>query len=92
MNSIFDSCFSQISESTRSSYAISDADLLGMVSREFYTALNNPEIAGPASMLASLEKEQGSQNDETESLDREARIQQYILREEMRLLNGECDE
>lgn len=92
MNSIFDSCFSHISESTRSSYAISDADLLGMVSREFYTALNNPEIAGPDSMLASLEKEQGSQNDETESLDREARIQQYILREEMRLLNGECDE
>lgn len=56
---IFNRAFSHISEETRSRYGIEDADLLDMVTKEFYDSLNNPEINSPVSMLESLEKEQG---------------------------------
>lgn len=87
---IFDSCFSHISPEVRSTFGIEDADLVGMVSSEFYSALNNPEITGPATMLDSLVKNEGSQENEAEieAANRELRIQNYIMIEEMRQLFG----
>ena len=56
---LFDSTFSSIASPIRRQYGISDADLLGMVSADFYKDLNNPDVTGPKSMLHSLEKEEG---------------------------------
>jgi hypothetical protein len=101
IDSIFNSAFSNVSPEIRSRYSISDADLCGMVSPEFYKGLNNPEILGPKSMLHSLEKEQGiiTSDGETpeelatrEAEEKEQRILGHIARVETELKLEGCAE
>lgn len=101
IDSIFNSAFARVSPEIRSRYSISDADLCGMVSAEFYKSLNNPEILGPKSMLHSLEKEQGiiTSDGETpeelatrEAEEKEQRILGHIARVETELELEGCAE
>ena len=92
-NTIFDNAFGKISHEVRRDYAISDEELFGMVSRDFYNSLNNPEVTGPKSMLKSLAKEQGQVFEETEAerelreaMEREERILGHIRRVQIELL------
>tara|TARA_R110000824_G_scaffold123232_2_gene280918 strand:+ start:800 stop:1096 length:297 start_codon:yes stop_codon:yes gene_type:complete len=89
---LFDSTFSSIASPIRRQYGISDADLLGMVSADFYKDLNNPDVTGPKSMLHSLEKEEGiitSDGETPEELaireeeEKEQRILGHIVRVEL---------
>tara|TARA_R110000765_G_scaffold388053_1_gene480233 strand:- start:715 stop:1011 length:297 start_codon:yes stop_codon:yes gene_type:complete len=89
---LFDSAFSSIASPIRRQYGISDADLLGMVSADFYKGLNNPDVTGPKSMLHSLEKEEGhiTFQEETpeeaairEAEEKEQRILGHIVRVEL---------
>jgi len=92
-HTIFENAFGKISDQVRRGYAISDEELLGMVSQDFYKSLNNPEVTGPKSMLKSLAKEQGQVFEETEAerelreaMEREERILGHIRRVEIEQL------
>ena len=56
-SSLFDSIFSEIDKEIRDEYMITDEELFGMVSRDYYKSLNNPAVTGPKSMLKSYKKE-----------------------------------
>jgi len=56
-STIFDSIFSEIDADIRDEYTISDGELFGMVSRDYYKSLNNPAVTGPKSMLKAHKKE-----------------------------------
>lgn len=101
IDSIFNSAFANVSEEVRSRYSISNEELLGMVSAEFYQGLNNPDITGPRSMLHSLEKEEGhiTFQEETpeeaairEAEEKELRILGHIARVETELELEGCVE
>lgn len=92
IDSIFNSAFARVSPEISSRYSISDADLCGMVSSDFYQSLNNPDVTGPKSMIHSLEKEQGiiTSDEETpeelatrEAEEKEQRILGHIARVEL---------
>lgn len=91
-HTIFENAFGKISHEVRRDYVISDEELFGMVSPDFYKSLNNPEVNGPKSMLKSLAKEQGQVVEETpeeiairEAMEREQRILAHIKRVEIEL-------